>query len=113
LGPAARELRALPPTAYLLNPARGPIVREAALIRALKEKWIAGAALDTHYQYPLPPEHPLWRFPNVILTPHISGSGSNPQFLARLWDLFAQNVVRFGKGEPLLNVLTPSELAGE
>lgn len=108
-----RELKALPRTAYLLNPARGPIVQEAALIRALEQKWIAGAALDTHYAYPLPPEHPLWRFPNVILTPHISGSSANPQFLARLWDLFGQNVVRFKKGQELLNVLTAAELAGE
>src|SRR5213075_2734007 len=69
-----RELRALPRTAFVLNPARGPIIQQEALLRALREKWIAGAALDTHYQYPMPPEHPLWKFPNVIFTPHISGS---------------------------------------
>ncbi|MEI7437045.1 MAG: NAD(P)-dependent oxidoreductase, partial [bacterium] len=59
------ELRALRPTACLLNPARGPLIQEQALLRALREGWIAGAALDTHYQYPMPPEHPLWRLPNV------------------------------------------------
>ena len=58
-----RELRALPRTAYLLNPARGPIIQEGALLRALREGWIAGAALDTHYQYPMPPEHPFGHFP--------------------------------------------------
>ena len=106
------ELRALPNTAFVLNPARGPIIREEALIRALREGWIAGAALDTHYRYPLPPEHPLWKFPNVILTPHISGSGKSLRYPERLWDLFAQNLERLGKGQNLLNELTPADLAG-
>ncbi len=107
-----RELRALPPTAFLLNPARGPIVQEKALIRALKEKWIAGAALDTHYKYPMPSEHPLWKFPNVIFTPHISGSSLSPRFKDRLWDIFTLNLERYRRGEPLLNELTPAQLAG-
>ncbi len=75
-----RELRALPRSAYLLNPARGPIVQQDALLRALRENWIAGAALDTHYQYPTPPDHPLWQLPNVIFTPHIAGSSLSPAF---------------------------------
>jgi phosphoglycerate dehydrogenase-like enzyme len=107
-----RELQALPRTAFVLNPARGPIIRESALLRALREKWIAGAALDTHYYYPMPQDHPLWHFPNVILTPHISGSSLGPNFLPRLWDLFSLNLARFARGEPLLNELTPAELAG-
>ncbi len=108
-----QELQGLPCRAFLLNPARGPIIQEAALIRALQEGWIAGAALDTHHQYPPPPEHPLWRQPNVILTPHISGSSRGPYFEQRLWDLFVQNAARFSRGEPLLNELTPAELAGK
>ncbi len=108
-----RELRALPKTCYLLNPARGPIVREEALIRALQEGWIAGAALDTHYKYPLPADHPLWKMPNVILTPHISGSNLTPRFSEMLWDLFCQNVERYASGQPLLNKLTASQLAGD
>lgn len=108
-----RELQALPRTAWLLNPARGPIIQEAALLRALRENWIAGAALDTHYQYPMPPEHPLWRFPNVIFTPHISGSTLGPRFKQRLWEIFSLNVERFIHGRPLLNELTPAQLAGE
>lgn len=108
-----RELRALPPRAFLLNPARGPLVQEQALLRALGEKWIAGAALDTHYQYPLPAAHPLWRMPNVILTPHISGSNLSPRYPERLWDIFAQNVARFSRREPLLNELTPAQLKGQ
>ncbi len=108
-----RELRALPPRAFVLNPARGPIIRQAALLRALEEKWIAGAALDTHYEYPLPPAHPLWRFPNVILTPHISGSSLGPNYRPRIWDIFSLNAGRLARGEPLLNELTAAQLAGE
>lgn len=104
------ELRSLPPHAYLLNPARGPIVQEAALLSALREGWIAGAALDTHYYYPMPPDHPLWVLPNVILTPHISGSSSSPYYLERLWDIFAQNVDRLLAGQPLLNEIAPEQL---
>jgi phosphoglycerate dehydrogenase-like enzyme len=107
-----RELQALPRTAFVLNPARGPIIRQEALLRALREKWIAGAALDTHYHYPMPPDHPLWRFPNVIFTPHISGSSLSPRFKERLWDIFSQNVARFAEGRPLLNELTAAQLAG-
>jgi len=107
-----RELQALPQHAFVLNPARGPIIQEKPLIRALREKWISGAALDTHYHYPMPPEHPLWKFPNVILTPHISGSSLSPNFLPRLWDIFAINLDRFVTGQPLLNELTASQLAG-
>ena len=108
-----RELAALPRSAFLLNPARGPIVQEKALLRALDEHWIAGAALDTHYAYPLPPEHPLWRYSNVILTPHISGSSLSQHFRDRLWDIFASNLQRYLAGEPLLNQLTAAQLAGQ
>lgn len=104
------ELRSLPSHAYLLNPARGPIVQEDALLSALREGWIAGAALDTHYYYPMPPDHPLWALPNVILTPHISGSSSSPYYLERLWDIFLQNVDRLIAGQPLLNEIPPEQL---
>jgi phosphoglycerate dehydrogenase-like enzyme len=108
-----RELAALPRSAFLLNPARGPVVQEKALLRALTEHWIAGAALDTHYQYPMPAEHPLWNQANVIFTPHISGSSLNPMFQTRLWDIFSQNVQRYLRGEKLLNELTAEQLRGE
>jgi phosphoglycerate dehydrogenase-like enzyme len=103
------QLRRLPPTAYVLNPARGPIIQEQALVRALKEGWIAGAALDTHFAYPLPAEHPLWRFPNVILTPHISGADQSSAFPGRIAELFIENVTRYLEGDPLLNEITPQE----
>jgi phosphoglycerate dehydrogenase-like enzyme len=105
----AKEFQALPRTAFVLNPARGPIIQEQALLRALTEGWIAGAALDTHFSYPLPAEHPLWRFPNVILTPHISGADKSKAFPGRIADLVAQNVRRYCEGHPLLNELTPAE----
>ena len=105
-----RELRMMRTTAVLLNPARGPLVDETALLAALREGWIAGAALDAHYQYPLPPEHPLWDMPNVILTPHISGSSAGREFLPRVWDLFAENLARYLTDRPLLNELSATEL---
>jgi len=104
------ELQALRPTAYVLNPARGPLIQEQALLAALREGWIAGAALDTHYYYPMPPEHPLWKMPNVIMTPHISGSSGSPFFLKRIWDILVQNVERLQQGQPLLNELREEEL---
>jgi phosphoglycerate dehydrogenase-like enzyme len=107
-----KELQALPRSAFVLNPARGPLIQEQALLRALREGWIAGAALDTHYQYPLPPDHPLWSLPNVILTPHISGTSLPPIFRTRVWDLFLKNVRLFLQGDVLLNELTDEQLRG-
>jgi phosphoglycerate dehydrogenase-like enzyme len=103
------ELKTLPRSAFILNPARGPIIQEQALIQALREGWLAGAALDTHFAYPLPADHPLWRFPNVILTPHISGADKSPNFPDRIAELFIQNVHRYLEGLPLLNQITAKE----
>ena len=105
------ELKQLPSHAFLLNPARGPLVQEAALVTALREGWIAGAALDTHYYYPMPPEHPLWQIPTVIMTPHISGSSGSPRFLERGYAIFLENVQRYRAGKPLLNELSPLQLS--
>ena len=69
-----KELRAMKDTAYLINIARGAIVDEDALIRALDEHQIAGAGLDVFVTEPLPPESRLWEFPNVIYSPHIAGT---------------------------------------
>lgn len=107
------ELQTLPRHAFVLNPARGRLIREQALLRALREGWIAGAALDTHHHYPMLGDHPLWSMPNVIMTPHISGSDHSPYFLERLWDIFVQNVKRYLAGQPLLNELTSAQLNGE
>ena len=107
------ELRALPRSAFVLNPARGPLIEEGALLTALRQHWIAGAALDTHYHYPMPSDHPLWRFQNVIMTPHISGSDKNPHFLERSWEILHQNIERFLSHKTLLNELSRSQLQGE
>lgn len=64
------QLRRMKPTAYLINTARGPLIDESALTRALKEGWIAGAALDVFSTEPLPPDNPLRTAPNILLTPH-------------------------------------------
>ena len=104
------ELRALPKSAFVLNPARGPLIQQTALLHALREGWIAGAAIDTHHQYPMPSEHPLWSFENVILTPHITGSSGSTHFTSRLASLFSQNIDRLLSDQPLLNELSPYEL---
>lgn len=104
------ELAQLRDGAYLLNPARGPLINEEALLAALYAGKLGGVALDTHYHYPMPEGHPLWTMPNVIMTPHISGSSGSPRFLERVYDIFVQNVERFVNGAPLLNTLQHAEL---
>ncbi len=103
------EFKMMKRSAFLLNPARGPIVQEAALLNALRTQRIAGAALDTHFAYPLPADHPLRRFPNVILTPHISGADGSTLFPRRVGELFLENVTRYLDGRPLLNEVTQAE----
>ena len=67
----ASDIARMKPSAYLINTARGPIVDEAALLAALRERRIAGAGLDTFWQEPLALDHPLRRLDNVVLTPHL------------------------------------------
>jgi phosphoglycerate dehydrogenase-like enzyme len=100
---SAEVLAALKPSAWVINVARGPIVDEAALILALKEKRIGGTALDVFETEPLPAASPLWSFGNAILTPHVSSS--SPRVRERSLALVAENVRRFKSGEPLLNVV--------
>jgi phosphoglycerate dehydrogenase-like enzyme len=95
------ELQALKPSAYIIDLSRGGIIDHSALIPALKEKRIAGVALDVFPEEPLPPENPLWKLPNVILTPHISGSTAH--YDERAVELFAENLHRYLAGLPLFN----------
>ena len=95
--------RAMKPTAYFINVSRGTLVDTPALVRALKEGWIAGAGLDVTDPEPLPPDHPLWTAGNVIITSHTSGR-SDPS-IQRALDLFCENVRRYVNGLPLLNVV--------
>ncbi|MBL9215845.1 MAG: D-2-hydroxyacid dehydrogenase [Opitutaceae bacterium] len=108
-----RELRKLKPSAVLINCARGAIVEEQAYIRCLREGWIRGSSTDVHYAYPLPPEHPLWAMPNLIMTAHISGASGGAHFLPRAHDLFARNLGRYCSGQPLLNELSRAQLEGK
>jgi phosphoglycerate dehydrogenase-like enzyme len=96
-----KELRGMKPTACLINVARGAIVDEVALIRALEEKWIAGAGLDVFTREPLPPESPLYALPNVIFSPHISGD--IPDYESRATDVFCENLRRYLADEPFLH----------
>lgn len=100
------RLARLKPGARLVNVARGQLVDATALIEALDSGRLAGAALDVFPDEPLPAAHPLWRAPNVLLTPHTSG------FRADHWhdvaDLFAKNVRRWDAGEPVLWPVDPA-----
>ncbi|HLI08668.1 MAG TPA: D-2-hydroxyacid dehydrogenase [Ktedonobacteraceae bacterium] len=100
------ELRLMKPNAYLVNVARGRVVDEVALTRALQERRIAGAGLDVTEPEPLPPESPLYTMQNVILTPHISGVSL--YYDQRLTALFANNLRRYRAGQPLLNRYDPA-----
>jgi D-2-hydroxyacid dehydrogenase (NADP+) len=97
------ELRSMKTSAYLINIARGTIVDEDALIRAIKERWIAGAGLDTVAREPLPPQSDLWDLPDVIITPHVSGRRKDYNKLAI--PLFCENLKRYIHHETLLNVI--------
>jgi phosphoglycerate dehydrogenase-like enzyme len=99
------ELRVMPSHAYLVNVARGQIIDEQVLIRALKEGWIAGAGLDVTEEEPLPADSPLFSMPNVILTPHISGVSVH--YDKRLTELFADNLRRYRADKPLRNLYDP------
>ena len=96
------ELRAMKPSAVLINIARGSVVDEAALVRALKEGWIAGAGLDVFEQEPLPPESDLWDMENAIVSPHISGG--TEIYNQRATGIFCENLRRYLAGEALMNL---------
>lgn len=96
------QLRCLRPSAWLINAARGALVDEEALLRALREKRIGGACLDVFREEPLPPESELWSMPNVIVTPH-NAPGQTDDTVERLSSLFVENLRRHVAGEALLN----------
>jgi phosphoglycerate dehydrogenase-like enzyme len=100
---AAPELQRMSRDAILINVSRGPLVDEAALIEALRHESIGGAALDVFVDEPLRPESPFWSLPNVLVTPHTSGSRID--YWDRAVELFATNLRRFDRGEPLVNIV--------
>jgi glyoxylate/hydroxypyruvate reductase A len=89
--------------AYLVNLARGGIADEDALADALREGRLAGAALDVFATEPLPPESPLWDVPNLWITPHMAGGF--PEILDETTRLFADNVARLERGDPVRNAI--------
>ena len=97
------EFAAMKRSALLVNVARGRLIDDDALVEALETEDIAGAGLDAFQQEPLPPEHPLWRAPNTLLTPHTASFSG--EYWAPVVDLFLENLARFKRGEPLLNVV--------
>jgi len=102
----ADTLAAMKPGAWLINVARGRLVDERALLRALRDGPIGGAILDTFRDEPLQPSSPFYDLPNVIVTPHTSWSSA--RVLDRSVELFCDNLRRFATGEPLLNVVDPN-----
>jgi len=99
------KLRMMKKTAYLINNARGPIVDEKALYKALKEGWIAGAALDVFEQEPTPKENPLLRLDNVVVAPHISSASYETR--SRMAEMVAENLVAFFEGRTPPNLVNP------
>jgi phosphoglycerate dehydrogenase-like enzyme len=97
----AAALAAMRPAAHLVNVARGRIVDEPALIRALQEGRIAAAALDVTVEEPLPQSSPLWSLPNVLLTPHTAGETQS--YEDGVIDILLENLDRLWRGETLVN----------
>jgi phosphoglycerate dehydrogenase-like enzyme len=107
--PATRHLfgesafAAMRPTARFVNVGRGSVVDEAALVRALREGRLAGAALDVFEEEPLPPDSPLWDLPNAIVSPHMSAGFAG--WRESVVELFVENLERYLTGRPLENVV--------
>lgn len=99
------EFAAMKNSAIVMNVGRGPVIDEAALVRALQSQQIAGAALDVFEHEPLPPESPLWDMPNVLISPHCTDRTQDPDWLDLSAQLFVRNFERYRKGEPLENVV--------
>ena len=99
----AAQLQAMPEHAWLINIARGRLIDEIALRRALESGWIGGAVLDVFNEEPLPDDSPLYGTPNLILTPHTSWSSD--RVVDRSIELFLGNLRRFAAGETLENVV--------
>jgi len=98
-----RVFRSMKPGAYFLALSRGQLFDDLALVKALRENWIAGAGLDVFPIEPPPAEHPIFDCPNVVMSMHTSGWGLGRQF--RLIELFRENLRRYTAGQELLNLV--------
>ena len=97
------ELAVMKPSAVLVNVARGRLIDDDALVAALERGAIAGAGLDAFVREPLPEDHPLWRLPNVLITPHTAAFGDD--YWRPAVDFFLENFERFTRGHTLINVV--------
>ena len=95
------ELRIMKPTSYIIVTSRGGVIKDDALIQALDQGLISGAALDAHTTEPLPQESPFWTHPNVIVTPHVAAGGQLMEERTR--KILLDNFERYMRGENLLN----------
>ncbi len=99
------EFEAMKPSALVMNVGRGPVIDEPALIRALQQKRVAGAALDVFEEEPLAPDSPLWDMENVLISPHCTDRTRDPDWLDLSAQCFVENFGRFVKGQPLMNIV--------
>jgi len=101
IGP--REFELMKKGAYFIAVSRGKVYNTDALVKALDSRRLAGAGLDVTNPEPLPKGHALWKFNNVVITPHIAGQSDNVN--ARQMELFRENIAHFVNGQPLVNVV--------
>ena len=99
------EFAVMKASAIVINVGRGPVIDEQALIRALREKRVAGAALDVFETEPLSPDHPFWEMDNVLISPHCTDRTRDPDWLDLTMQCFVDNFRRYTNGQPLLNVV--------
>jgi phosphoglycerate dehydrogenase-like enzyme len=99
----AAQFQSMKRGAYFIAVSRGTVYSMDGLVQALSTKRLAGAGVDVTDPEPLPRNHPLWKFRNVVITPHIAGASDHS--LARVLDLLRENINRFAAGEPLLNTV--------
>ncbi len=103
-----RELKLMKNTAFLINTSRGKVVDEKALYKALKEGWIAGAALDVFEEEPTPVNNPLLKLENVIVAPHIASATHETR--SKMAEMVAQNLIAFFEGKVPPNLVNPEVL---
>lgn len=96
------EFKEMKPSAFLINVSRGPVIDKEALLRALKERWIAGLALDVYWEEPADPQDPIFQFKKVITLPHIAGSSMESQ--ERMTEIVVGNIFRIAEGKKPLNI---------
>jgi phosphoglycerate dehydrogenase-like enzyme len=97
------EFKAMKQTAFYICFSRGGVANDEALYKAITEGWIAGAGLDAHGVEPLPADSPFWTAPNTIITPH--NGATTLATKARGYEIFRDNLARYVKGEPLVNIV--------